>query len=330
MKVANLIKLKAPYKHLANPEPAPPDREAEERMNNPPTVEGKGSISFLLPITTETKQPNKPSKPPSEQRTTKILRKRASRKSNKQKAQQAKKQEEKMISDYCAEVIEAKQWIRDEKGELPVFQEMRDTDAQIEHELHLIDAMNCAMNESVARALEDDDDECDTSWPSAVYDTGATSSCGKIGDPFLETGKQSTKVFKMPNGHKSPASDLKLLEHKLREPARDVHMVPELQGTSLVSAGKLADANYVSIFDKDEVNVYDMTNTIITVSRGAILKGWRDPDGLWRIPLRKDGGNKKGDYVVVNKPPTEFLPSRPPPTEAIFNVYELKTQPELI
>ena len=68
-----------------------------------------------------------------------------------------------MISDYCVEVKEAKQWIRKKKGELPVFREMRDTDAQIEHELHLIDAMNCAMNESVARAMEDDDDEHDES-----------------------------------------------------------------------------------------------------------------------------------------------------------------------
>ena len=232
MKVANLIKLKAPNKHLAEPKPAPPDREAEERKKDPPTVKGKGSISFLLPITTETEQPAKPSKPPSEQRTTKILRKRASRKSNKQNAQQAKKQEEKMISDYCAEVIEAKQWIRNDKGELPVFQEMRDTDAQIEHELHLIDAMNCAMNESVARALENDDDECDTSWPSAVYDTGATSSCGKIGDPFLETGKQSTKVFKMPNGHKSPVSDLKLLEHELRGTGITRHVASKCRKTS--------------------------------------------------------------------------------------------------
>ena len=331
MKVANSIKLKVPNKHLTIPKPAPPDREAEERENNKTTVDGKGSISFLLPNTHETTHNHiETANQPNEQHNNKIQRKRANRKSNKQNLRQAKKQEEKLISDYCAEVTETKNSIRNEKEALTVFQEMKNTDAQIEHELHLIDAINNATNESVARALENDDDEVNTSWPSAIYDTGATSSCGKIGDPFLETGKQSTKVFKMPNGHKSPASDLKLLEHELREPARDVHMVPELQGTLLVSAGKLADANYVSIFDKDEVNVYDMTNTKITVSRGAILKGWRDSDGLWRIPLRKDTGNKNEDYVVVKKPPTEFLPSRPPPTEAIYNVYELKTQPELI
>ena len=36
------------------------------------------------------------------------------------------------------------------------------------------------------------------------------------------------------------------------------------------------------------------------------------------------------DTVLVNCPPTEFLPARPPPIGAIHNVYELKTQPELI
>jgi hypothetical protein len=36
------------------------------------------------------------------------------------------------------------------------------------------------------------------------------------------------------------------------------------------------------------------------------------------------------ETVLVNKPPTEFLLQQPPPTKAIANVYELKTQPELV
>ena len=35
---------------------------------------------------------------------------------------------------------------------------------------------------------------------SAVYDSGATSSCGRIGDNFQITNKESTKIFHMPNG----------------------------------------------------------------------------------------------------------------------------------
>ena len=36
------------------------------------------------------------------------------------------------------------------------------------------------------------------------------------------------------------------------------------------------------------------------------------------------------DTIIVNRPPTEFLPARPPPTDAIYNVYKLKMQPELV
>ena len=187
-----------------------------------------------------------------------------------------------------------------------------------------------------------EEDEYDVSWEregptpivpelTAIYDSGATSSCGRIGDPFLETGKKSDKIFQMPNGHKSPASDLKLLEHNLRSPARDVHMVPDLKGASLISTGKLADAGYISIFDKEEVCIYDSTNTEIIVTRGAILKGYRDKKStLLHIPLKKDGDDNNTETVIIDKPPTEFLPSQPTPTEAIFNVYKIKTQPELV
>jgi len=88
----------------------------------------------------------------------------------------------------------------------------------------------------------------------------------------------SNKVFQMPNGHKSPAGKVQLLEHDLRASARDVHMVSDLTETSLVSAAKLAEAGYVSVFDNDEVNIYDSHNTAIKVSRSAILKGWKCPE----------------------------------------------------
>ena len=50
-------------------------------------------------------------------------------------------------------------------------------------------------------------------------------------------------------------------------------MMPELKETTLVSAAKLAKAGYVSIFNNDEVNVYDVNNTEIKVSRSAVLRG---------------------------------------------------------
>jgi hypothetical protein len=50
----------------------------------------------------------------------------------------------------------------------------------------------------------------------------------------------------------------------------------------------------------------------------------------WRIPLVEVVRNNNTDTITVNRPLTEFLLERPPPTDAIHNVYELKTQPELV
>jgi len=67
------------------------------------------------------------------------------------------------------------------------------------------------------------------------------------------------------------------------------------------------------------------------VSWGAILQGWFDKmHNLWQIPLIPVVLNNNTDTVLINKPPTDFLPDRTLVIEAIHNVYELKTQPELV
>lgn len=118
----------------------------------------------------------------------------------------------------------------------------------------------------------------DGTIPSAIADSGATSSVGtkrdKKRNAFVETGRQSDKVFRMPNGEVEEASDVDELQHDVRHPAKDVHIVPGIERDSLLSIPKFADANYVAIFDKDEVNIYDANKTTIVVSRGAILRGW--------------------------------------------------------
>ena len=54
-------------------------------------------------------------------------------------------------------------------------------------------------------------------------------------------------------------------------------MMSELTETTLVSPAKLAKAGYVSILNNDEVNVYNMNNTKIKVSRKTVLKGYKCP-----------------------------------------------------
>ena len=93
----------------------------------------------------------------------------------------------------------------------------------------------------------------------------------------------------------------------------------------------MADAGYITVFDQEHVKIYDANNTQITATRAAVINGWRDSStGMWRVALLPTVSNVNTDTALLNRPPTEFLPDRPLPTEAIHNVYELKTQPELI
>ncbi len=79
----------------------------------------------------------------------------------------------------------------------------------------------------------------------------------------------------MPNGEVEEVSNMDELQQDVGHPAKDVHIVPGIKRDSLLSIPMFANANYVAIFDKDVVNIYDANKTSIVVSRGAILRGWR-------------------------------------------------------
>ena len=64
-----------------------------------------------------------------------------------------------------------------------------------------------------------------------------------------------------------PCSEERLMEHKLRDPARSCDVVPGITEDSLVSTSKIADAGYITIFDDKEVTIYNASNTQITVTR---------------------------------------------------------------
>ena len=87
------------------------------------------------------------------------------------------------------------------------------------------------------------------SIPSAAYDTTCTSNSGMVGDPFIHTGRPSTKVFTVEDGHKTPGSTETKLHHPVREPAWTVDVVPALTNQSLLSGNKFAQAGYVTICD---------------------------------------------------------------------------------
>jgi hypothetical protein len=120
-----------------------------------------------------------------------------------------------------------------------------------------------------------------------------------------------------------------LLHHNIRQPGRDVHIVPNIPTNLLISTASRSGIH--TVFDDKEVNVHNTSNTKVIVTRQAILRGWLDKDAnLYRIPLIPIFLNNNTNTVLVHKPPTKFLPDHPPPTKAVHNVYKLKMQPELI
>ena len=64
--------------------------------------------------------------------------------------------------------------------------------------------------------------------PSAAWDTTCMSHTRMVGDPFIQTERTPTIIFTLADGHPTPATTIALLEHKVREPACTVNMVPSL------------------------------------------------------------------------------------------------------
>ena len=167
--------------------------------------------------------------------------------------------------------------------------------------------------------------------PSTIAGSGATSGVRTKDDPSHCTGEPSDKRFILPSGEVIQATEKAEYPINARAPANKLHITPGISQHSLLSTEKYADDNYITVFDKDTVNVYDANDTIITITRDAILRGWWDTDNkLWHIPLVDMVQNQNTNTIIVNRPVTEILPNHPPTKEAIYNVYELKTTPELV
>ncbi len=124
----------------------------------------------------------------------------------------------------------------------------------------------------------------------------------------------SKKKFVLPGSKIVNATEIAEYPFKVRALAQELHITPGVTKNSLLSTSKFADANYITIFDKEAVNLYDANDTTITVTRGAILRGFKCPmTGMWRIPLVDLVRNNNTDTVIVNCHPLEFLPAHPPP-----------------
>ena len=116
------------------------------------------------------------------------------------------------------------------------------------------------------------------------------------------------------------------MDNEVQERTRTCDIVPGIAEDFPVSTSKFANAGYVTFFDGEEVNIFDVSHTKTTMTKEAILRGWQDTTcGLLRIPLVKTVINENTDTVLVKEPPTELLPQHLNINKAVHNVYELKS-----
>eukprot|EP00804_Cyclotella_cryptica_P007680 CCRYP_001311-RA/>CCRYP_001311-RA protein AED:0.44 eAED:0.44 QI:0/-1/0/1/-1/1/1/0/307 len=147
---------------------------------------------------------------------------------------------------------------------------------------------------------------------SIVVNTGATSTCIHQDDyqHVIVTQQDSPKTFITANGRQSKAGKKAVLHYKMRHPATDADTVPGLAMNSLLSAGKLTDANYIAEFTKTDVNIFDAETTCIKADRQAILSGWRCPQTkLWRVPLKPTLSNLNTDTTLITTEATDIMMS---------------------
>ena len=87
-----------------------------------------------------------------------------------------------------------------------------------------------------------------------------------------QRAKKQITEFQNAFGEVKKATNIVKYGYEMRKPARRVDIIPNIKN-DLMSTGKYVNAGYVRFVDKDEVNIYDMNYTTITVLHGSMLRG---------------------------------------------------------
>jgi hypothetical protein len=104
--------------------------------------------------------------------------------------------------------------------------------------------------------------------PSIIVDSAATSNVGATRDQssFVPTGRSSNKIFQLPNGTQTAADSISELPFDIGQLVKDIHLIPSITKSSLLSIPKTADAGYITVFDDQEINIYDARDTKILIT----------------------------------------------------------------
>jgi hypothetical protein len=103
----------------------------------------------------------------------------------------------------------------------------------------------------------------------------------------------------LPDKMRIRATNKMWLTHNLRPKAIKMNIIPNLH-SMLISIPKIADADYIVVFDKKEARIYNAMSTILSASNDPILVVPRCRDTeLWKLDL---------DYEVLGrKYPDQFI-----------------------
>ena len=104
-------------------------------------------------------------------------------------------------------------------------------------------------------------------------------------DCFHNTSLLSKKVLMLLDKTKIKATNKMWLKHNLWPKASKINIIPNLHST-LISVPKMADADYIALFDKNKARVYNATTTIVSASKDPLLVAPRCQDtGPWKLDL---------------------------------------------
>jgi hypothetical protein len=157
---------------------------------------------------------------------------------------------------------------------------------------------------------------------STMIDSGTPYHLNKESDKLPITGPSTNLIITATGDISQTTATAILSMMQLPDAARVTHILPNLQ-VSLMRVSILADNGCATIFHPHQngVTVHGPDGVKIVVMKKALLKGWRDSTGLWKVPL----ANRVNEHA-----PHTIILDQPAPFFAINSVYKLPSTERVV
>ena len=138
------------------------------------------------------------------------------------------------------------------------------------------------------------------STKNLIADTGASENYIDSNTPANNKIINNNPLqVKLPNGEVLHSTHTALLHLPgIKEEATQAHIIPNLKNTSLLSIGQLCNNDYLAVFDKSAMKIYDDHNLRkILENYHPVLEGERNgSNGLWEVKI---GNQPKSTHLNV-------------------------------